>query len=319
MAVKLKAEDYRVLVEILRDLEAFRSVEGRWALVEMALEGNPRAPHVLGQLNLDLSRQAAAGMVIKRLADFGQVAYGREALGLLLNHIEPLVSDEQQPIIRDVLKRYALEAEAPPKPLSEWCDARSVEAVKERIIGENTLRHVNVLEKALAAARAVVQVSVPENGSKTVGTGFMVGPDLLMTNEHVIGNAAQTRGAEFSFFYELDLAGLARPKNTVSAAEKGLLHTNPDLDYAVIRLQDPPAFGQPLRLRGEHLRKDARVAIIQHPGGTYKQISMQNNFVAYADDRVIQSDLPPGNSNNLLIYRWNVSCCDSGVGMYLSI
>lgn len=150
MAVKLGAEDYRVLVEILRDLEAFRSVEGRWALVEMALEGNPRAPHVLGQLNLDLSRQAAAGMVIKRLADFGQVAYGREALGLLLNHIEPLVSDQQQPIIRDVLKRYGLEAEAPPKPLPEWRDARSVEAVKERIIGENTLRHVNVLEKALA-------------------------------------------------------------------------------------------------------------------------------------------------------------------------
>ena len=36
------------------------------------------------------------------------------------------------------------------------------------------------------------------------------------------------------------------------------------------------------------LEQDQRVAIIQHPGGFLKKISMQNNFVADADDRLVQ-------------------------------
>jgi V8-like Glu-specific endopeptidase len=42
------------------------------------------------------------------------------------------------------------------------------------------------------------------------------------------------------------------------------------------------------------------VAIIQHPGGHYKKISMQNNFVAYADDRVVQytTSTEPGSSGS---------------------
>jgi V8-like Glu-specific endopeptidase len=77
----------------------------------------------------------------------------------------------------------------------------------------------------------------------------------------------------------------------------GLFHTSPiapanansgELDYTVVQLADPPAGVTALSLRPSVVRSNGRVAIIQHPGGSYKKISMQNNFVAYIDEYVVQ-------------------------------
>lgn len=48
------------------------------------------------------------------------------------------------------------------------------------------------------------------------------------------------------------------------------------------------------------MRRDDRVAIIQHPGGHLKKISMQNNFIAYADANVVQytTSTLPGSSGS---------------------
>jgi V8-like Glu-specific endopeptidase len=48
------------------------------------------------------------------------------------------------------------------------------------------------------------------------------------------------------------------------------------------------------------MRRDERVAIIQHPGGHLKKISIQNNFVAYADNQVLQytTSTEPGSSGS---------------------
>jgi len=52
--------------------------------------------------------------------------------------------------------------------------------VREKIIGEDTLRHINMLERALIASRSVVRIGV----SGSAGTGFMVAPDLVMTKAY---------------------------------------------------------------------------------------------------------------------------------------
>jgi V8-like Glu-specific endopeptidase len=79
-----------------------------------------------------------------------------------------------------------------------------------------------------------------------------------------------------------------------------MFYTNPALDVTVVELQTPTARFRPLALRPERAGRDQRVAIIQHPGGHYKKISMQNNFVAYADERVIQytTSTEPGSSGS---------------------
>ncbi|MEH1781986.1 MAG: trypsin-like peptidase domain-containing protein [Nostoc sp.] len=54
------------------------------------------------------------------------------------------------------------------------------------------------------------------------------------------------------------------------------------------------------RLVAGALLRCSPVAIIQHPGGHLKKISIQNNFVAYADNQVLQytTSTEPGSSGS---------------------
>jgi len=177
-------------------------------------------------------------------------------------------------------------ADPAPAPPQNWHDdRRPIDVVRERIIGENTLRPINYLHKALRAADAVVRVEVPGRGS---GTGFLLAADLMVTNHHVIADADQAERAQITFFYELDIDGQKREEVTVGTPTDPLRYTDEGLDVTVISLQDGPKLAHYLPLRPSQLAQDQRVAIIQHPGGFLKKISMQNNLVAYTDGRTVQ-------------------------------
>lgn len=282
---QLGPNDRRFLVQLLRDLPDFRTVRGRQALIENAVSGYPKSRVLLGHIEWEGNAMVFASDVIRGFENF-EVADGVGALPLLVNAIEPLISAAQREPLQALQRRQGWGTEPPAPPPEVWRDARSpADLNRERIIGENTLRHVNMLHKALRAASAVVRITIPKQG---YGTGFMVGPDLVMTNHHVIENASQAAGAEFAFFYELDIAGHKRDEVIVGAAVDGFLHTDSKLDFSLIRLQSPPDFGPPLALKPVRVEQNQRVAIIQHPGGFFKKISLQNNFVAHADDRLIQ-------------------------------
>src|SRR4030095_900133 len=62
---------------------------------------------------------------------------------------------------------------------------------QERIIGSSDLFDINYLELAIAVGRAVARIQI---GSFN-GTGFLVGPELLMTNHHVLENEDDARRA----------------------------------------------------------------------------------------------------------------------------
>lgn len=285
MNTQIDPNDRRFIVQILRDLPDFKTVRGRQALIENAVSGYPKSRILLGNIEWEGSAMVFASDVMRWFEDF-EVADGMGALPLLVNVIEPLLSAAQRKSLRELRRRQGWGAEPPAPPPEVWRDDRSsADLNRERIIGENTLRHISMLHKALRAASAVVRISIPNQG---YGTGFMVGPDLVMTNHHVIENASQAAGAEFAFFYELDIAGKKRDEMIVGTAAGGFLHTDPSLDFSLIRIQSPPDFGPPLVLKPVRVEQNQRVAIIQHPGGFYKKISLQNNFVAHADDRLLQ-------------------------------
>src|SRR5262249_56211018 len=90
------------------------------------------------------------------------------------------------------------------------------------------------------------------------------------------------------------------PARIQGARTGGVFHTSAELDLTVLELDAPAAEFQPLTMRSRRVLRDERVTIIQHPGGHYKKISMQNNFVAYADDRVVQytTSTEPGSSGS---------------------
>ncbi len=230
-----------------------------------------------------------AAYALIQLFDGYEVVSGVPALGLIAQFIEPLVGPPHQEKLVDMRQRLGWGADLAPAPAETWRDERTpAEVVRERIIGEDTLKHIYYLHQALQAADAVVRVEVPSGGKVEKGTGFLVAPDLMMTNHHVIRDADAARRAEVSFFYELGIDKSKRDEITVGAADEALLFTDPELDVSVVRLKDPPQLGHYLPIRPARLAQDQRVAIIQHPGGFPKKISMQNNMVAAADDRLVQ-------------------------------
>ncbi len=99
---------------------------------------------------------------------------------------------------------------------------------------------------------------------------------------------------------------------TARRLKGGLFHTSPveennvggeALDYSVIQLSEVPKGIAPLKLSPAAVKRDDRVTIIQHPGGSYKKISLQNNFVEYADQYVAQytTSTEPGSSGSPVI------------------
>src|SRR5512139_175082 len=99
MTVVLSNPDFQHLARIVQALPDFANVRDRRRLVAGALEGAERADTILARLDLDGTPMGVAVEVVRFLAQFGQVAYGKEALGVFLNYIQPFVGDEDAAFI----------------------------------------------------------------------------------------------------------------------------------------------------------------------------------------------------------------------------
>ncbi|MEG4289852.1 trypsin-like peptidase domain-containing protein [Microcoleus sp. C2C3] len=297
MDVPLDQPDFRRLTRIVQNLPDFANVGERRRLVAGALQGVPKTDVILARLDLDGAPMGVSVEVVRSLSQFGRVAYGKEALGVFLNYIQPFTGDEDSDFILNLFQKYPLDTPASPSRLIDrWRGTDCLADVEEQIIGEDTLRHIYILNLALEAEKAVVHLRTP-NG---MGTGFAIAPNLLMTNNHVIASLETAEQTEYTFNYQLDINGKECQIQTVQALPEGAFYTNAELDYTVVTLKDAPNFGKPLILKNQQMRQDDRVAIIQHPGGHLKKISMQNNFVAYADNKVVQytTSTLPGSSGS---------------------
>ena len=297
--VHLTPADFDRLAGILAATSEFRSIQGRLDFLDDVFAGSPRKHDVLGLLNLDGAPRGVAVRVIARLTQFGQDEPGQETLGVLVNKLLAAYSGggSDRDFLRDLFARYPLHTEpAATRLVDDWLGHESPADVQEKVIGENTLRDVRLLELALEASRAVVRI----NTGTDLGSGFLAGPRLVMTNHHVIGSAEAGRASTFTFNYQLDRDGNPAPTRTTGAAPDGLFYTNPALDFTVIEIQETSEDVAPLTLARLRVKRDERVNIIQHPGGHYKKISMQNNFVAFANARDLQylTSTEPGSSGS---------------------
>ncbi|WP_196218218.1 trypsin-like peptidase domain-containing protein [Streptomyces blattellae] len=299
MSVRLDARDFERTVRILGGMPDFRTVRSRVDFVTDVFAGTPRRDDVIASLDIDGAPRGVAVRVVDRLQAFGQDEPGRETLGVLVNKmIAYLGGGDDAEYLRELLARYpfTVKPSADRGPSGDWRGRENDDQVAEKIIGENTLRDIALLELALEAARAVVRVVTP----RWVGTGFLTTGGLLVTNHHVIGDSGTAEASTYDFDYQLDGQGLERPVQTRRCKPGGLFHTSARLDVTMIELPDIPDGVRAVPLVAERVFADQRVNIIQHPGGHYKKISMQNNFVVYADRSVIQytTSTQPGSSGS---------------------
>ena len=167
---------------------------------------------------------------------------------------------------------------------------------QEKLIGENNLRPIAFLSLGLERARSVAQVTVPQLGT---GTGFLVAPGILLTNNHVLPDTSAAGAAQARFNYEMDTGGNLAPSAYFQCQPDRFFLTDPALDYTLVAVDGDPGlrFGVIPVVRAD-VSVGMRVNIIQHPGGQPKQIALVDNEIAYSDETVIQylTDTLPGSS-----------------------
>ncbi len=291
MANKLAHPDRMILLNALGDASVFATVRGRQTMIRNALAGYPASGEIdkaLRWVDWEGSPEEVAHDLLDKL-DAQEPAPGIPALALIAQAVEPMAGSAHRQKIKDLRRRMGWGTIDPASfPSEQWHDVRPpAEVVEERIIGENTLRPMYYLRRALVAADAVVRVDL--NGVLS-GTGFLVAPDLMITNHHVIGNELEAQSAHACFFDEVpDKDEIPRKQIAAhSATTHALLYTSRELDITLVRVQGSPKLQRYLPLRPAIVKQNDRVVIIQHPGGYPKQISLQNNLVAFADDRIVQ-------------------------------
>lgn len=190
----------------------------------------------------------------------------------------------------------------------------------ERIITGNDLVSINYLAKGVAAARPVcrIQLRRPSGEVEGFGSGFLIGPGVLMTNHHVFGVAADARHALADFDYELDVAGVARPPVSFGFDPARLFYANKELDFALVAVQPRSVKGNRglsdwgwLKLDGTPGKSNLGeyLTIIQHPAGERKQVCVRENKLLKFEDDILwyMTDTLGGSSGSPVFNRfWQV-------------
>lgn len=110
----------------------------------------------------------------------------------------------------------------------------------ERIIlPDNNLLPVHFLEEGANKQRSVARVA-RKNPAGGWGTGWLVGRDILMTNNHVIPSKQSANALRAEFNYQFDVDGSAEVPDTYDFDPDGFFYTNPTLDFTLIKLTCKP-------------------------------------------------------------------------------
>jgi endonuclease G len=179
----------------------------------------------------------------------------------------------------------------------------------EALIGP-TLDFLGVafLEKGRAVADAVVRIRFRDG--RPQGTGALVAPGIIITNNHVISSAGLAQDFLVEFDFEKDVAGQNRAVTTFELDPVRLyaFDTVERLDYTVIALGKKVAGARDLSTTAYLPLSDApnkhvlgEVAnVIQHPRGDFKQVALRENRLVSRLEFVLHyvADTEPGSSGS---------------------
>jgi V8-like Glu-specific endopeptidase len=160
---------------------------------------------------------------------------------------------------------------------------------------------VGFLSRGIERSSSVCRIELPTGGG--VGTGFLVAPDLVLTNYHVVapadGDDLATAAADLVLRFGYVTAPEGREADGQSFRlhpDEAIVQASPvaELDYALLRAEAKiraAADLRPLeRPKQAVLAKGMGLNILQHPRGGTMQVALSSNGVTgvYDDIRRVQ-------------------------------
>jgi hypothetical protein len=196
---------------------------------------------------------------------------------------------------------------------------------------EDDFIDIELLAGGIYAAQAVGRIERPEGTA--LGTGFLIGPDLLLTTQYVLQNQEMLNEAVIRFDYYVNVDGVATIGRVFDFSSDLYVSSPPgELDFALVRVKGEPLAERKMQpedegldylellRRGRHrgyllvspslIVEYERVNLIQHPrGGPQKAVLTQNYVLAdMTENRVhyLAVTQPGSGGSPVFNRRWEV-------------
>lgn len=182
----------------------------------------------------------------------------------------------------------------------------------ETIIGNNDMFPIHYLEKGLIAAKSVCRIIINDHNGRLLGfgTGFMISPTLLITNNHILPDSEISSNSIAQFNYEQDLNFIERKSEKFKMKPDTFFMTDAELDFTLIAIEEKSISGVdisdfgylPLIKQTGKALLGEYVSIIQHPNGWYKSIVLRENEIIDMFDHFIHytADTNEGSSGSVV-------------------
>lgn len=185
-------------------------------------------------------------------------------------------------------------------PVSQW---RAGDTVRQ-MTGQSKFGPLNEFDKSVAEKAKPVAYIRRADGAG--GTGFLVAPDLLLTNAHVLRTAAEADSCSVWFGFDSGQAGEPRKAGaeayTCSASGPGgFFYASPysetgvdndHLDFALIRIRTPrppgDKWGYVTLSRSPFADYGSYLTIIQHPSHLPTRVGQGDGQVKYRSNTLLQ-------------------------------
>jgi endonuclease G len=190
-------------------------------------------------------------------------------------------------------------------------DDDAAERVFERVLSGNELQPIAYLARGAIASRSIARIEIrsPSGVFEGFGTGFLIGPGVLITNNHVLPDPSSATASIAQFLYETGIDDEQQAAVAFELDPGALFHTSPELDFSVVAVRASATGGGasitdfgclPLLATTGKAFEGEWLTIVQHPSGERKQICVrENRLIKKANDVLWYStDTLPGSSGS---------------------